>query len=120
MSLLITILGILAATFFVLAATNGLKRYVKHPWVKSIAKKHRLFGMLASFTALIHMVVAVSMGELRITGSLALLGIFTTGMLFSEKKTKALYIAHRIAGPVTFVLILIHIIFNSNYEQRGE
>lgn len=118
MSLLITILGILAATFFVLAATNGLKRYVKHPLVKSIAKKHRLFGMLASFTALIHMVVAVSMGELRITGSLALLGIFTTGMLgmlFSEKKTKALYIAHRIAGPVTFVLILIHIIFNSNY-----
>lgn len=118
MSLLITVLGILAAVFFVLAATNGLKPYIKQPWVLKIAKQHRLFGMAAAFTALVHMVVALSNGQLRVTGGLALLGIMTTGMLgmlFFEKKSKALYIAHRIAGPVTFVLILIHIILNSNY-----
>ena len=117
MTLFISILGILTAVSFLLAATNGLKPYVKHPIIKAIGSKHRIFGMAATFLALVHMTIALSSGELRPTGALALLGLISTGMLgmlFSEKKSKALYIAHRIAGPVTFVLILIHIIFNSS------
>ena len=117
MSLLISILGILTVVFFLLAATNGLKKYVKHPLIKKISQNHRVFGMIATFLALVHMTIALMDGELRPTGALALLSLITTGMLgmlFSEKKSKALYVAHRIAGPVTLILILIHIIFNSS------
>lgn len=113
----ISILGILTAVFFLLASFNGLKRYVKAPIVKAIAKQHRLFGMLATLTALVHMFMAVSAGELRITGTLALIGVVITGMLgmaFYQSKNKSLYLAHRLAGPITFVLIIIHIIFNAS------
>ncbi|MCU0105501.1 hypothetical protein N7603_07500 [Acholeplasma vituli] len=117
MTIFISVLGILTAVFFVLAATNGLKPYLKQPFMKKIYQNHRIFGMIAAFLAMIHMVVAISSGELRVTGALALLSLFSTsmlGMLFSEKKSKALYVAHRIIGPVTFILIFIHIIFNSS------
>jgi len=117
MELILAILGILIVVFFGLASINGLKRYIKSPLIKEIAKKHKLFGMLATFTALIHMLVAVIDGKLRITGTLALIALIATGMMgmmFANQKSKALYIAHRIMGPVTLVLIIIHILFNSS------
>ncbi len=116
MELVLTLLGILIVVFFFLASLNGIKKYVKSPIINQIAKQHRIFGMLATFSALIHMLVAVIGGDLRITGTLALISLVVTGMmgmLFSKQKTKALYIAHRIMGPLTLVLIVIHIIFNS-------
>jgi len=116
MGLLLTLLGILTVVFFMLASLNGLKKYIKAPIIKKIAKQHRLFGMLATGTALIHMLVAVIDGNLRITGTLALIALITTGMMgmmFQNQKSKAFYIAHRIMGPVTLVLIVIHIIFNA-------
>lgn len=116
MELLLTILGILIVVFFMLASVNGLKKYVKAPIITKIAKHHRIFGMLATGTALIHMLVAVIDDKLRITGTLALIALIATGMMgmmFQNQKSKAYYIAHRIMGPVTLVLIIVHIIFNS-------
>lgn len=116
LDIILTILGILIVIFFMLASLNGVKKYVKSPLITTIAKQHRIFGMLATFTALIHMLIAVIDGELRITGTLALISLIVTGMMgmmFSKEKKKALYIAHRIIGPVTFILIIIHIILNS-------
>lgn len=108
--------GSFIVLFFFLASLNGLKRYVKVGFIKEIAKGHRVFGMLATLAAFFHMGYAVSQGNLRPTGALALLGLILTGSfgaLFSKSKNKTLYIAHRIMGPLTFVLIIIHIIFNS-------
>jgi hypothetical protein len=116
MEIFLALLGILTVTFFLLASVNGLKRYVKAPIIKKVAQQHRLFGMLATITALVHMVVAVFLGELRITGTLALLALIVTGMMgmmFSNQKSKIYYLLHRIMGPVTLVLIIIHIIFNA-------
>lgn len=115
---ILRILGILVAVFFFLAATNGLKKYVKNPIITAIAKQHRLFGALAALTAVVHMGFAVYLGMLRITGSLALIGIIVTAVLgatYSKGGNRTLYVAHRIAGPLTAVLIIVHIIFNSQY-----
>ncbi len=117
MDLVLTLLGILIIVFFFLASLNGVKKYVKSSIITKLAKQHRTFGMLATSTALIHMIIAVIGGDLRITGTLALISLIITGMmgmLFSKQKKKALYITHRIMGPLTLILILIHIIFNSS------
>jgi hypothetical protein len=109
------LLGIIIVVFVVLAATNGLKRHVKHPFVKAIAKQHRLFGALAAGFALIHMIVAVSSGETRIAGLLALVAVLVTavlgGMVY-KLKNKTVLMVHRISGPVAFLLIIIHIFTN--------
>lgn len=111
----VRVLGIITAVFFVLAALNGVKKFVKNPLITALANQHRLFGALAAVSALIHMVVTVSFGELSITGTLSLVALIVTGamgFLFSERKEKKYYVYHRIAGPVAFVIILAHIILN--------
>jgi hypothetical protein len=111
-----TLTGSLIVVFFLLASLNGLKKYVKSPIIKAIAKKHRLFGFLATTTAFLHMGYAVSQGNLRPTGAAALLGLILTGTfgaLFSKSKNKTLYILHRIMGPLTLILIIVHVILNS-------
>ena len=117
MDQLLPVLGILTVLFIFLASINGLKRYTKLGFVKAIAKQHKLFGMLATTFAFIHLIVALSLGELRLTGALALVALLVTGvsgMLFSKLTKKNLYILHRIAGPVAFILVIIHIILNSS------
>jgi len=117
MDLILSLLGIFTVVFFFLASLNGVKKYIKSPIITKIAKQHRIFGMLATFTVLVHMLVAVIGGDLRITGALALISLIITGMMgmmFSQAKKKALYVAHRIMGPLTLVLIIIHIILNSS------
>lgn len=109
------ITGIAILVFFSLAATNGLKRYVKSPMIEAIAKQHRLFGMLATLAAFIHAGYAVSMDMLRITGSLTMFSLILTGVfgaLFYKKKQKWMYIMHRIMGPLTFIFAIVHIILN--------
>ena len=109
--------GILILVFFSLAATNGVKKYVKLPIIQAIAKQHRVFGMLATLTAFIHAGYALSMDMLRLTGSATLLSLILTGtfgMLFYQKKKKWMYIAHRVMGPLTLVLAIVHIILNSS------
>ena len=111
----VRILGIITSVFFLLAATNGLKKYVKSPIITSIANQHKLFGALAAVSALVHMVVSISFGELSITGTLALIAVITTGalgFLFSDRKEKRFYVYHRIAGPVALLIIIAHIILN--------
>lgn len=117
MSVVLFILGILIVVFFLLTLTNGVKRYTKSALIKKIAKKHKLFGMLASATALIHMIVAIIDQSFRVTGLLVLISLLLTGffgMLFYKTKQKPIYILHRIMGPVTFVLIILHIILNTS------
>lgn len=109
--------GITIVTFFFLASLNGIKRYVKSPIIKTVAKGHRVFGVLATVSAFFHMGYALSENELRPTGALALIGLILTGSFgaaFSQSKNKKLYVLHRIMGPLTMVLIIIHIIFNQN------
>ena len=83
---LYSITGGLIVLFFLLASVNGLKKYIESPLVAAIASKHRIFGMLASFTAFIHMGYALSQGQLRPTGAISLLALLSTGtfgMLFA-------------------------------------
>lgn len=111
----LTLLGIFTLIFFVLAGTNGLKRVIRHPAVKAIAKKHRLFGVLAATTALAHMIVAVAGDHLRLSGLIALLGVIATAILGTavfKLKQKRMLLIHRIIGPLTFVSIIIHMIIN--------
>lgn len=106
------ILGYIILAFYLLAATNGVKRYTKNKAVRFIASKHQLFGVLASITALVHMIVNISNGNTSPTGLLTLLALFATGALgaaFKKTKNKKLYIAHRIAGPLVLVFVLLHI-----------
>ena len=108
--------GILILVFFTLAATNGVKKFIKLPIIDAIAKQHRVFGMLATLTAFIHAGYALSMDMLRITGSATLMSLILTGvfgMLFYQKEKKWMYIAHRIMGPLTLVLAIVHIILNT-------
>jgi hypothetical protein len=117
MKVLLLIFGILIIVFFLLAMTNGVKRYTKSVLVKKIAKKHKLFGMLASTTALIHMIIAIIDQSFRVTGLLVFISLLLTGlfgMLFYKTKQKNMYILHRIMGPLTFALIILHIVLNSS------
>ena len=112
------ITGISILVFFSLAATNGVKKYIKSPIITAIAKQHRVFGMLATLSAFIHAGYALSMVMLRITGSLTLLSLILTGAfgaMFYQKKQKWMYVVHRIMGPLTLVFAIIHIILNNEY-----
>jgi hypothetical protein len=118
MSTALSLLGILTVIFFLLASFNALKRFINHPIIKKIANSHKIFGLMASLTALVHMLIAFVDGNLRITGALALIALIVTammGMMYSTKRSKPFYIAHRIMGPLTLVLIVLHIIFNSSF-----
>lgn len=113
---MLLITGVLTLIFAILAAMNMATKYTDLSFVKFIASKHKIFGMLTTLSALVHMVIAITGSNLRITGLLALVSIILTGvfgMLFSVKKEKWMYQAHRIMGPLSFLMILIHVIFNS-------
>ncbi len=117
MDTILLVLGILIVLFFTLSMMNGAKRYTDSKIIKRIAAKHKLFGIHTMIAGLIHMILAIIDGQLRITGLITFLALFATGlcgMLFYKTKNKKLYIAHRILGPVTFILIIMHIILNSS------
>lgn len=115
MDILLVVLSILTAVFIVLASINGLKRYTKNGLVRAISKKHRLFGMAASTLSLVYLMVALTQGQLRLIGALGFSALLITGlsgMLFFKLKNKNLYLIHRVMGPIAFILVIIHIIFN--------
>jgi hypothetical protein len=85
-----SITGSLIVLLFLLASLNDVKKYVKSPVINAIAKQQRIFGMLALLST----------------------GLF--GALYATKQKSWMYKAHRVMGPVTFVLIIFHIILNSN------
>jgi len=112
------ITGSAAVGFFALAGLNGLQPYVRSSILRAITKRHRLFGTLSSVAALGHMFYAFYYGEFRISGSLALIGLFTTGMagaFYSVTQDRRLYLLHRIAGPITAGLIVLHNFVNANW-----
>jgi hypothetical protein len=112
-----SITGSLIVLLFLLASLNGVKKYMKSPVINAIAKQHRIFGMLATLAAFVHMGYSVSQGQLRPTGAITLLALLSTGLfgaLYATKQKPWMYKAHRVMGPVTFVLIIVHIILNSN------
>jgi hypothetical protein len=112
------ITGVSILVFFSLAAMNGVKKYIKSPIINALAKQHRVFGMLATLAAFIHAGYALSLGMLRITGSLTLMSLILTGVfgaLFYQKKLKWMYTMHRIMGPLTLVLAIVHIVLNNRY-----
>ncbi len=115
MDLLLILLGIVTLLFFLLASTNALKQYTKNKNVIWLASRHKIFGMLASLTAITHMMIAIINNRLVLTGLLSLVALLLTGIfgiLFYRLKKKPFYIAHRIMGPITLVLITIHVITN--------
>ncbi len=100
-----SITGSLIVLFFLLASLNGFKKYVKSPVINAIAKQHRIFGMLATLAAFIHMGYSVSQGQLRPTGAITLLALLSTGLfgaLYAIKKKPLMYKAHRVMGPEKF------------------
>ncbi|TNF07085.1 MAG: hypothetical protein EP317_05475 [Bacillota bacterium] len=111
------LLGILTVVFAVLASVNAMKKYTSNKIVRYIAKKHKIFGIHALVFGILHMILAVIDGELRLTGVLVLSFIFLTalfGGLFYKLKKKHFYLIHRGLAMTTIVLIIIHIIFNSS------
>jgi hypothetical protein len=113
-----SLLGILSVVFALLAAMNALKKYSKNQFVLWIAKKHKIFGMIAIVFALSHMILAVFDQAFRVTGLLTLSLIILTGLfgiLFYRMKHKKLYIAHRILAILSIVMICVHIILNYRY-----
>ncbi len=115
---MLLITGVLTLIFAILAAMNMATKYTDLSFVKFIASKHKIFGMLTTLSALVHMVFAITGSNLRITGLLALLSIILTGlfgMLFSVKKEKWMYQVHRIMGSLSFLMFLIHVIFNTSF-----
>lgn len=109
------VLGYTVLLFFILAATNGAKRYTKNPTVRWIAKHHRLFAVIALLFAFIHLIVNLSNGNVAPLGLITLILLFLTGFMgamFKQFKKKKLYVAHRILGPLTFVVALIHLFSN--------
>lgn len=118
MDKLLGALGFLIIVLFLAASLNGFKKYLSEDSRKFISKNHQYFGMAASFFAVVHMVIAITLGELRVTGLLALLALIGTGvmgMLFKKLKKKNFYVLHRIFGVFAVVMIIIHIVFNSQY-----
>ncbi|MFA7054954.1 MAG: hypothetical protein WC134_00300 [Acholeplasmataceae bacterium] len=114
---MLLITGVLTVIFAICAAMNMATRYTNLSLVKFIASKHRIFGVLTTLSALTHMIIAISGSNLRITGLLALVSIILTGlfgMLFSIKKEKWMFKAHRIIAPISFLFILIHVILNGS------
>ena len=112
---MIQLLGILTVIFFLLASLNGAKKYIKSEVFRKIAKPHRYYGMIASLFALLHFILNILNGTSNIIGFLILISLFLTGFagfMFKKFKNKNLYILHRVMGPITLVLIIIHIITN--------
>ncbi|MFP4078920.1 MAG: hypothetical protein ACLFUQ_07235 [Candidatus Izemoplasmataceae bacterium] len=115
---MIAFTGFLTVFFVVLAALNGMKRKVKYKPFRRLMRYHKLFGGLAAVSALLHMSLTLLEGELRITGTIALLFVLTTAFLggsFHHTKDKRFYKIHRIIGPLSLLAILVHIIFNSSF-----
>ncbi|HKL61573.1 MAG TPA: hypothetical protein VJY66_04245 [Acholeplasma sp.] len=118
MEKLLPALGILIIILYLSAALNGVKKYLDADSNRFISKYHKVFGMSASGLAIIHMSIAISMDELRLTGALALGALLLTGMfgmLLSKLKKKQLFYAHKVFAGSTFVLIVTHIILNFKY-----
>jgi NADH:ubiquinone oxidoreductase subunit 2 (subunit N) len=113
MSVFARILGYLIVVLYLLAATNGLKRYTKNQAIRAIARNHKLFGALASLVAITHFIVNLINGNTNVFGFLTLVLLITTGALggaFKQTKNKALYKAHRIVGPLVLVALVVHLI----------
>ncbi len=113
-----SVLGILTVVFFCLAATNKLRRSVKNKTLKKVISYHYVYGAIAVTLALVHMVIVLINGDFRITGLIALIMIIATGTFggaFKKLRKKNLFKVHQVIGPLTFVAILIHIIFNSSF-----
>ena len=115
---MVALTGFLTLLFVLLASLNRLKGKVKNPTFKNLMRYHTLFGGLAALFALVHMTINVSAGELRITGTVALLMVLVTvslGASFNKTHNKNLFKVHRTIGPLTLIAIMVHMIFNSSF-----
>jgi hypothetical protein len=115
---MITFTGILTALFVVLAATNGIKRHIKNKAFIKIISYHYLYGALALVFALTHGTLNILEGNLRLTGTVALVLVLLTATLggtFKQLKTKKLFLWHKAVGPLAILAIVVHIIFNSSF-----
>ncbi|MBN2268648.1 MAG: hypothetical protein V3569_04275 [Acholeplasmataceae bacterium] len=111
-------LGVVTVIFAVLASVNALKSHSENKMIMGIAKYHKIFGLLAILFGIAHMVFAIMDNQLRITGLLVILSLVLTGlfgMLFYKTKTIWMYKVHRLLGPLTILLILIHVLLNTNF-----
>jgi hypothetical protein len=109
------ITGVLIVIFAILAGLNMMPKYTDLGVVKWIASKHKIFGMLSVLTAIIHFIIAISNQDLRITGLLVLISLISTGILgilFYRLKNNKLFLVHKVMALMTFLLIIVHVIFN--------
>lgn len=112
------VFGILAVLFALLAVLNVLNVSSEHKLLLSIQKNHKIFGMLASLSGIIHLVIVITNSQFRVTGAIALLVIILTGvfgLIFNKTKEKWAFITHKGCAMGSLVLILLHIIFNSSF-----
>jgi hypothetical protein len=112
---MISVLGYGILFFFLLASLNGLKKYTKNNIIRSIAKKHQLFGGIAFLLAFIHFLLNITNGTTNLLGFVTLLLLFTTvmsGYLFKKLKNRNWYVVHRITGPLVLLTAIIHIFTN--------
>lgn len=115
---MVALTGFLTLLFVVLAGLNGLKGKVKNRTFRNLMRYHTLFGGLAALSALVHMTLNLLEGDLRITGTIALVMVLATATLggsFKKTHNKTVFKYHRVIGPLSLVAIVVHIIFNSSF-----
>jgi len=114
---MIGLTGFLTLTFVLLASLNGLKRKIKNKTFRKIASYHYVYGALSALSAILHGTLNVLDGNLRITGTIALLFVLiaaTLGGSFKQLKKPTLYKWHRVIGPLSILAIIVHIILNDS------
>jgi len=108
------VLGYLGFVLVLLASLNGVKKYVKIPWLRSMIGYHYYFGAGAFFALLSHFVVNLVNDNTNIIGLIALFLLLVTvglGGAFKQKKEKKFYLFHRRVAQVMVLAVIIHVIY---------
>lgn len=109
--------GVIALVSAVLASLNALDLKTNNRLLLGIQKLHRIFGMVAGSSAIVHLIIAVTTDQLRVTGFVALISLIGTsvfGILFAKLKIKWTFKVHKFLAIASLFAIAIHMIFNSS------
>jgi cytochrome b561 len=107
------VLGYFGLAFVLLASSNGLKKFVKVPWMRKVIGYHYLYGAIAFLILLTHFIVNLSNNQTNVFGFFALILLAVTvslGGLFKQKKDKKFYKFHRILAQVMVLAVFVHVI----------
>lgn len=112
---MIGLFGFLTILFVVLSGMTGMKKYTKNKVVVFLGSKHRIFGVLAVVSSLVHFVLNMIGGNTNVLGFLILVLLVAAvigGNLVKPLKSKLILTVHKMVGPLVLLLAVIHIFTN--------